>query len=144
MSEKRLEKRKKILLDIMEDSLYQPMRLRDLAMLLNVKKPDRKALYDVLEALVEEGKVSVDQKGRYHRELPNRAGKGHTKEPGIYMEGIFLGHPKGFGFVEVEGEEEDLYISEENIGNALHQDKVQVLLLREDQGRHEGLSLIHI
>lgn len=44
-----------------------------------------------------------------------------------YLEGIFLGHPKGFGFVEVP-EQEDLYIAEEDTAGAFHMDRVRVAL----------------
>ena len=36
-------------------------------------------------------------------------------------EGTFIGHNKGFGFVETEELEEDIYIPEENTGTAMHQ-----------------------
>ena len=57
---------------------------------------------------------------------------------GILAEGMFTGHRKGFGFVTVEGMEEDVFIPESDTGTALHQDRVQILL------RESKLSLIHI
>ena len=48
-------------------------------------------------------------------------------------EGTFIGHPKGFGFVEVEGEESDIFIPEDNTGTAMHQDKVRVIITREQK-----------
>ena len=50
------------------------------------------------------------------------------------MEGKFVSHPKGFGFVEIEGREEDLYIPESFVKTALHGDVVKVELLPERKG----------
>lgn len=60
---------------------------------------------------------------------------------GTLAEGIFIGHPRGFGFVEIEGEEEDIYIPEEDTGTAMHQDRVQVVIRdKHSQGkRREGV-----
>lgn len=56
------------------------------------------------------------------------------------LTGIFTGHAKGFGFVAVEGMEEDLYIDAENVNGAMHQDEVQVVLKAEQEGkRREGI-----
>ena len=41
--------------------------------------------------------------------------------------------PKGFGFVEVEGEENDVFIPEDCTGTAMHQDKVRVIITKEPQ-----------
>lgn len=55
------------------------------------------------------------------------------------MTGVFTGHPKGFGFVAVDGLEEDIYISTEQVHGALHQDVVQVELKEAQEGkRREG------
>lgn len=48
-------------------------------------------------------------------------------------------HPKGFGFIEVEGRDDDIYVSEENIGNAFYGDVVQATLISGTTGkRQEG------
>ena len=49
------------------------------------------------------------------------------------MEGTFIGHPKGFGFVEIEGEDNDVFIPEDCTGTAMHQDKVRVIITKEPQ-----------
>ena len=55
------------------------------------------------------------------------------------LTGVFTGHPKGFGFVAVDGLEEDIYISAEQVHGALHQDVVQVELKEAQEGkRREG------
>lgn len=62
------------------------------------------------------------------------------KLPGKNLrEGTFIGHPKGFGFVEVDGEE-DIFIPEEETNTAVHQDRVKVLIQADakDGRRREG------
>ena len=63
------------------------------------------------------------------------------KEAQKYLTGIFVGHAKGFGFVELLDENgEDIYIPEEETGGAFHGDKVQVALKKENKPgkRREG------
>ena len=59
----------------------------------------------------------------------------------MQAEGIFIGHPKGFGFVEIEGQEEDIFIPEENTGTAVNQDKVRIIIKDEQREgkRREGI-----
>ncbi len=53
--------------------------------------------------------------------------------------GQFISNPKGFGFVETSGVDEDIYIPEEYVNGAFHMDTVEVELLPESSGkRREG------
>ena len=79
---------------------------------------------EVLNALVAEGRIGVSKKGKY--------GKAET----ISVNGIFSGHPKGFGFVTVEGMEQDVFIPEDKTGAALHGDRVQIVV--EPDSRMSG------
>ena len=67
MSRKDIERRKKFVLELMGDPIYQPMRFREISSLLRLSKEEKKDLYDVLDELCDEGKVSVDHKGRYEK-----------------------------------------------------------------------------
>lgn len=60
------------------------------------------------------------------------------------MAGIFTGHPKGFGFVSVEGMEEDIYISADQVHGALHQDLVQVALKEAQEGKRREGSIVKV
>ena len=68
--------------------------------------------------------------------------KNKKEQPeGIQVEGTFIGHPKGFGFVEIEGQHEDIFIPESDTGTAMHQDKVRIII-RDDKKegkRQEGV-----
>ena len=53
--------------------------------------------------------------------------------------GTFIANARGFGFVQVEGQDEDIFISEDYVHGAFHSDTVEVELLPETSGkRREG------
>lgn len=123
MDREQLEKRKKTVYDFICDDLYVPMKAKEIAVMLSVSKEEREALQEVLEELVWEGKIELSKRGKY------------SKAEKKYLTGIFTAHQKGFGFVTVEGEEEDIFISAEDIGGAMHKDTVQISLLPASGGR---------
>lgn len=136
MNKKKLKNRKKLLLDFISNKEYRPMRARDIAMLLQIPKGKRAELFEVLDALEAEGKICCP-KGKYEKVRKEVK----EKQPEI-LEGTFIANAKGFGFVEIEGEEEDLYIPEEDTLYAFHQDRVQVQVKAEQKGnRREGKIL---
>ena len=127
MDSKQLEKRKKVLLDLMNDKIYVPMKIKELAIILQVSKEERPDLELVLNELLAEGKIEISKRGKY------KIAKEKT------VTGTFVTHPKGFGFIEVEGRDDDIYVSEENIGNAFYGDVVQATLISGMTGkRQEG------
>ena len=81
--------------------------------------------------------------GKEKKRVKKRLTENHFQEDLADMpryEGTFIGHNKGFGFVETEELEEDIYIPEENTGTAMHQDRVVVVVTKEpeDGKRREG------
>ena len=62
------EKRKKIIYEFICDEFYVPMKLKELAILLQVPKEQRNELKKVLDSLEAEGKVHVSSKGNIPRE----------------------------------------------------------------------------
>ena len=135
MKKEKLEKRKKAVLSLLRHPQYKPMRAKEIAMVFDLPKGRRKELYPVLDSLVEEGLVLVDRRGRY--EAAERISKKKKRKTQICVEGTFIGNPRGFGFVEVEGAQEDLYIPEENVGPAFHQDRVKAEIV-EPAGKAGG------
>lgn len=132
MEAEELEKRKKVIYDFICDDLYTPMKIKEIAILLNIPKEQRSELEEVLNALEEEGKIELSRKGKYSR----AAGK-------IYS-GVFTANPRGFGFVTIEGMEEDVFIPEEETHGALHKDKVKIRLKSEKTGRRQEGSVLKI
>ncbi|MCM1467116.1 MAG: ribonuclease R [Alistipes sp.] len=123
-----LEERKKMICGLVNDELYVPMKIKELAVFLQVAKEERGELAEVLEALVNEGKLTVTKKGKY------------CKADEAFKTGTFISNQKGFGFVEIEGEEEDIFIPESEVNGAFHLDKVQVKVERvsREGKRREG------
>ena len=170
------DKRKQIILKLMEDSMYVPMKEKELAIFLQVKKEDRDALSQILNELMEEGEIYITSKGKYLRGNPAKVGLGAIKgkigiedkltRKGLIANGVtgqgkygrkapdekqpeivtgsFVSHPKGFGFVEIEGAEEDLFIPEEYTGGAFHKDIVEAQLLPPSAGKRREAKIIKI
>ncbi len=132
MDETKLNDRKAMLTALFEDKAYVPMKAKELAVLLNVPKSQRCELQEVLDLLVAEGKAGVSKKGKY------------GKPEMFSIQGIFSGHPRGFGFVTAEGREQDVFIPEDKTGGALHGDKVQIVVEREPSGKRAEGAVIRI
>lgn len=130
--DKTFEKRKKVIYDLICDDLYTPMKFKELAMLLQVPKERRDELRQILEALESEGKIYFSKRGKYCR--------GEAKR----LTGIFRASLKGFGFVVIEGEEQDIYIAEEDTNTAMDQDEVEVVITREPDGRSREGKIVRI
>lgn len=110
-------RKKEMVLALLKDEQYRPMRFREMAGLLQVPKSDRGELNEILNILINEEKVAVDAEGRYILAAPKN------------FVGIFQGSDKGYGFVSIEGEAEDLYIPEFYTMDAMHGDKVRVAVV---------------
>ena len=132
MEKEVLEKRKKVIYDFICDDLYVPMKAKEIAVVLNVPKPQKHELMEVLDALLADGKVELTGKGKY------------IKSNGKFRTGIFTAHPRGFGFVTVEGEEEDIFIPADQTNGALHMDTVQVAIARTSGGKRKEGTVVKI
>lgn len=126
------EKRKKIIYEFICDDMYVPMKLKELAILLQVPKEQRSELKAVMDALEAEGKVHVSQKGKYLK------GTGRT------LRGVYQAHPRGFGFVTIEGETDDIFIPEKETNGALHGDTVEILLTASPEGKRKEGKIVKI
>lgn len=117
-----MEERKQIILDIINDKHYKPMKLKELAILLNVPKERRHELKEVVDALVADGKVAISRNGKIGREKLDA------------LVGIYRATSRGFGFVSVEGYEKDFYIHEKNTNGAMHEDVVLMQVIAKEKG----------
>ena len=103
--------------------------------IINVLKNSDKALtiYDIKDLLNLEEVSDLTTLSESLRELEDDAIIYHSnKDKYLLLEnshlrkGIMRSNKKGFGFVEVEGMDEDIYIASENVNGALHGDIVLV------------------
>lgn len=109
-----LNRRKKIIIELMSDPIYAPMKIKELAVFLDIPLTARHELKSVLEELVYEGKIRLSPNGRYSK---------------INVEsyvGVYTANAKGFGFVRVEGLKDDIFIPAGEEKNALSGDTVRV------------------
>ena len=126
------KRRKEIVYKLICDEMYVPMKIKELAIFLGVKKEQRPELENILLDLMAEGKVSLSKRGKY------------TKAEESQMVGVFTAHAKGFGFVSIEGEEEDIFIPETKVGDALHMDKVQIVVSPFATGRRKEGVIVKV
>ncbi len=126
------EKRKKVIYELICSDFYTPMKLKELAILLQVPREQRQELKEVLDALEADGKVQVSSKGKYT--------KGEAKR----IVGTYQAHPRGFGFVVIEGEEEDLFISEDDRNGAFNGDQVEVVIKAAPKGKRKEGKIVRI
>lgn len=124
---------------------YQPMRAKELAILLEIPVGKRQELHQLLDDMLRDGEITINKRGRYEavrgvkkaadktekRDRKDKKKKDGAKEQ--YLTGTFIGHAKGFGFVELEDEEaDDIFIPEDATMHAFHKDIVQVVVKKGD------------
>ena len=126
------EQRKKMIYDFMCNNMYVPMKIKELAIVLGVKKEQRPELEAILADLMAEGRIECSKRGKYS--------KSEIKK----MIGTFTAHPKGFGFVSVEGETEDIFIPESQVNGAMHMDTVEITVSPVTTGRRREGTVVKI
>ncbi|MDE5977274.1 MAG: ribonuclease R [Turicibacter sp.] len=117
-----------IVLELLGSNQYEAMTIEELVDYLQIEGTDAfKQFVKLMVSLEDEGIVVRSKNNRYDL----------AKDLGYYK-GIISIHPKGFGFVEIEGMD-DVYIGSEDLNGALHQDTVLVKFLSSSKGeRMEG------
>ena len=115
----KLEEQQQKILDLMKDDDYVPMKAKELAMIMRVPKNEYGDFLEVLGDLELEMKIQKNRKNRYR--LVEKT----------YYDGIYRKNQKGFGFVRLEDQEDEIYISKENSLNALNGDRVLIEILEE-------------
>ena len=124
------EYRKKMIYDFMCEDMYVPMKIKELCIVLGVTKQDRPVLERILLELQEEGKIELSKRGKY------------SKAESKNVTGVFTAHQRGFGFVTIEGESEDIFIPGDKVNGAMHMDTVEIAVLPTTSGkRKEGAVL---
>lgn len=127
-----VEKRKKLICELVEDEMYVPMKEKEMAIFMQVAKEDREEFSRILAQLLKEGKLCITPKGKY------------TKPDADLLTGLFISNIRGFGFVEVEGRKEDLFIPENRVNGAFHHDVIQARLLPGQRGKRQEAEVIRI
>lgn len=130
--DKIVEEKKEMLEELFSSKEYKPMRFKDLVALLQVPRSSKHELKMVLDQLISKGTILVDGQGLY-------------KKPGDDVKiGTFSGTQRGFGFVILEGEEEDVFIPGDATKGALHGDRVMITIKNEQTGRRKEGAVLNI
>lgn len=109
-----LEEKKKLVYGFISEKAYKPIKFKEMVSVLQVPKKEKADFREVIESLIADGKITIDVKGKI------------KPIAGNIKIGTFSGTQKGYGFVTIEGEAEDIFIPENATKGALHNDKVQV------------------
>jgi len=118
-----MDNQKEKVLGFIEDENYVPMKAKEIADLMCVPKENYAEFVSILKELTEEYKICVNRKGKY-------SAINNTN----YKKGIIRINEKGFGFVKIDGEDEEIYISGKNTNTALNEDEVVVEIIDQKDG----------
>ena len=125
--------RKNKILSLMNDPSFRPMKEKELAIMMQVVGEDRPLFKQCLNELLTEGAITVSKRGKYS--LPQQE----------TLEGVFSASGRGFGFVSVDGIEDDFYINEKNTGTALDGDTVVIEPMSDSRpGRHREAVIVAV
>lgn len=127
-----LEIKKQLVLSMIEDKKYKPLRFKEIIQVMQVPKNEKQDLKEVLDSLIHDGKVMLDTKSRYKLANAN------------LKVGTFSGTQRGYGFVSIEGEKDDIFIPENATKGALNKDIVQVMIKEEQTGKRKEGEIISI
>ena len=79
-----------------------------------------------------DGKIEINKRGKYRKAAPK------------LLEGEYTANARGFGFVTVEGEDEDFFVPAKYTGNAFHGDRVKIVPLTNGGGQRPEARVIDI
>ena len=114
-----MEEQEQKILQLLKDENYKPMKPKEIAMLMRVPKNEYNDFLNVLGNLELNLKIQKNRKNQYR--IVEK----------VYYDGIYRKHSKGFGFVKIESDEDEIYISKDNSLNALNGDRVLIEIIEE-------------
>lgn len=120
--------RKEKIWSFMNENMKIPMTAEEMKVMLSVPENADDEFMSILYELESEGKIIKTKKKRYA-----------TSSSLGFVTGKFIANERGFGFVEIDGID-DLFISPNNIGGALHGDFVmaKITVKSDNEKRSEG------
>ncbi len=109
--------------ELMSRADYRPMRFKELCVLYEITESDKKEEFlNLLSHFCDDVKLVKTKNDRYM--LP----------PKGMLVGIYSSTRQGFGFVSVEGYEDDFFVSRKDSLNAFHGDKVLITVIPGSNG----------
>lgn len=132
MTSEQIESKKETIMEFITTKSYKPMSAKEMGVVLQVPAKDKKAFRSVIEELVEDGKIHVDLKGKIKPLSEN------------VLTGRFMGTQKGFGFVRVEGMDDDFFIPAHKTKGAIDSDTVQIMVDEHPRGKRQEAEVVTI
>lgn len=114
----KMKEKREQLLEFFDRKDYIPMKFKEIASLFQVPKTEREALRRILDDFMKEGRLFDNGDGYYERVGAD------------ILTGTYFSTKKGFGFVRIGEEEEDVYIPKSYTENAFDGDTVTIKLLK--------------
>lgn len=142
MPDKIKDKRKKLILELFHDDLYSPMKRKELSMFMQVSDEKRPEFDSLIDEMLNEGLIEQTKRGKLvlkgKGDSPKKESKDKSFEKSnLTFSGTYIGNVKGFGFVEVEGMDEDFFVPEGFSLNACHNDTVEIEILKDNSGKRD-------
>ncbi len=154
------DKRKKLILELFKDALYSPMKRKELALFMQVTEEMRPAFDSIIDEMLNEGLIEQTKRGKLvlpgHGDKLSGDASERTSDEGEktskavrpkdkataspLIKGVYVGNARGFGFVTVEGFEEDFFVPAGNESNACHGDTVEIELLNGGKKRGQRVE----
>lgn len=132
MTREEAEAKKSLVYDFITDREYMPMSVKEMAMVLQVPAAEKKDLRRVIEELASEGKLHITQKGKVQPMADH------------LLQGRFMATQRGFGFVRVEGEDEDYFIAAHRTLNAMDGDTVRIAVDTKQHGKRKEAEVVSV
>ncbi len=111
------------ILEFLSKTDYRPMKLRELATQMGIREEEYGQFRRLVRTMLRDGLL-----------LKIKHGKIGAPEKSSLVVGRLVASKSGFGFVVPDDKTEDVYISAESTGNAMHGDKVVVRVYKTKKG----------
>jgi ribonuclease R len=118
--------------DLLAADPLHPLKAREIARKIGVSKNDYQVLRTTLRAMSRDGKILRHPKSRFG--IPHKAAEAI---------GQLRVNSQGYGFVTRE-EGDDIFISQKNMGVALHKDMVRVRLFAATEGKSPEGQIVEV
>ncbi len=126
-------KRKKIILELIKNDLYVPMKEKELAIFLQVQPSDREAFSFLLREMISEKALVMTKRGKYV-----------ANQVVVLKKGEFTGNPKGFGFIIEENSGVEYFVAPDDINGALHRDIVEFDVVSSSGGKRQEAKVLKV
>ncbi len=112
---------REILISFMKEQAYKPMSMKELSRIFGINKRDFNDFEKLLVEMEKDGEIIKNRAELFG--IPERMG---------ILKGTFVSHQRGFGFVITDEERPDIFIPASNVNTAMHNDRVLVKILKDE------------